>query len=541
MTIFRTLKMNNFYKAGRELSIVKGHPSSKQTTSKSFITLFDKVVNIPVIQIALLVILFVLVSMFSLSAQTPRKESGADGLLIKYLKIGDTIPQALWDLKLDVVGHPTGVQTISLRDYNTKKLIILDFWATWCSSCIAAFPGLYKLQDDMDGQVKVLSVTYQDRAAVEKFISKSEFIQAHELADRFSSIVNDKVLTKFFEKDAIPFTVCIDNNGVVRALAMPSELNPLALRQMIQDRNAVPVAAKVLAFDQPLLQPYYDAKIHNYYYSTLLPYGQGVSQASSFTVDSAHQFKHLVVPNLNVFMQYGIALQNAQHYIAGLSKIRARRILEINAPDSIIDRLEDDQNFWKYTYESVSPMVWNDNTVYKKMESDLNFYLGMKASYQIRDVECLVIRRVDGKMPSQSKELTKVPTVILNGLVENDGSSDGKFLQKAQLGNDKEKNAFIGVEIKNIPNLFNLRSFSVLPFMVDETGLDERIDLSLPDNLSDIDQLKQAFAAQGLTLSLEWRKMIMFVLTQDGFKDSGSAMKLTRYGYVAEHGKEEIR
>ncbi|MGJ1228242.1 TlpA family protein disulfide reductase [Sphingobacterium siyangense] len=496
---------------------------------------------IQLLKITVLVILYFLVSMFSLSAQTPRKDSGADGLLIKYLKIGDTIPQALWDIQLNVVGHQAGSKQLTLRDYKDKKLIILDFWATWCSSCIASFPGLYKLQDDMDRQVKLLSVTYQDRAAVEKFIGKSEFIQSNGLANQFSSVVNDKLLTKFFEKDAIPFTVCIDNNGVVRALAMPSELNALALKRMIKDRNAVPIAAKVLAFDRPLLQPYYDSKINNYYYSSLLPYGQGISQASSFTVDSAHQYKHLVVPNLNVFMQYGIALQNAQNYIAGLSKIRARRILEINAPDSIIHRLEQDRNFWKYTYESVSPVVWNDNIVYKKMESDLNFYFGMKASYQLRDVECLVMRRADGKKPQQSKELAKVPTVILNGLVENDGSSDGKFLQKAQLGNDKPKNAFIGVEIKNIPNLFNLRSFSVFPFMVDETGLDEKIDLSLPDNLSDIDQLKQAFAAQGLTLSLEWRKMIMFVLTQDGFKDSGSVMKLTRYGYVAKGRKELIR
>ncbi|QQT29422.1 TlpA family protein disulfide reductase [Sphingobacterium multivorum] len=496
---------------------------------------------IQILKITVLVILYVIVSMFSLSAQTPRKESGADGLLIKHLKIGDTIPQRLWDIQLDVVGHQARAKQLTLRDYKDKKLIILDFWATWCSSCIASFPGLYKLQDEMHGQIKVLSVTYQDRAAVEKFIDKSEFIKAQGLANRFSSIVNDMVLSKYFEKDAIPFTVCIDNNGVVRALAMPSELNAFALKQMIKDRNAVPVAAKILAFDQPLLQPYYDAKIHSYYYSSLLPYGQGISQASSFTVDSAQQSKHLVVPNLNVFMQYGIALQNAQNYIAGLSKIRARRILETNAPDSIIHRWEEDRNFWKYTYESVSPMIWNDNTVYKKMESDLNFYLGMKASYQLRDVECLVMRRADGKKPQQSKELAKVPTVILNGLVENDGSSDGKFLQKAQLGHGKTKNAFIGVEIKNIPNLFNLRSFSVLPFMVDETGLDERIDLSLPDNLSDISQLKQAFAVQGLTLSFERRKMIMFVLTQDGFKYSDSALKLTRYGYVAEHGKELIR
>ena len=49
--------------------------------SKSLTALLDKVVNIPVIQITLLVILFILVSMFSLSAQTPHKNSGAKGLL----------------------------------------------------------------------------------------------------------------------------------------------------------------------------------------------------------------------------------------------------------------------------------------------------------------------------------------------------------------------------------------------------------------------------------------------------------------------------
>jgi len=46
-----------------------------------YAALLDKVVNIPFIQITFLVIVFLLVFMFSLSAQTPRKDSGADGLL----------------------------------------------------------------------------------------------------------------------------------------------------------------------------------------------------------------------------------------------------------------------------------------------------------------------------------------------------------------------------------------------------------------------------------------------------------------------------
>ncbi|WP_257667471.1 hypothetical protein [Parapedobacter tibetensis] len=48
---------------------------------------------------------------------------------IKPLQIGDTIPEALLNLPLQVVNHPEGKETITLADYK-GKLIILDFWAT---------------------------------------------------------------------------------------------------------------------------------------------------------------------------------------------------------------------------------------------------------------------------------------------------------------------------------------------------------------------------------------------------------------------------
>ena len=517
--------MINFYRGGRVLSIL----------SNLFYVKYAQVLT------RLMLMLATLFSMFSLSAQTPRKDSGADGLSIKYLKIGDTIPQALWDLKLDVVGHPKEGQVTTLRDYNTKKLIILDFWATWCSSCIAAFPGLYKLQDEMEDQVKVLSVTYQDRAAIEKFIGKSEFIQSNGLAKTFSSIVGDKVLRKYFEMDGIPFTVCIDNRGVVRALSMPSELNAPALRQMIHDPNAVPVGAKVLVFSRPLLQPYYDNKIQDYYYSVLLPYGRGISQASVFNVDSVHRFKQLVVPNLNVFMQYAAALKYSSNYIPGIAKIPARRILEVNHPDTLIDKLNTVQNFWEYTYESVSPITYTDQTIHKKMESDLNFYLGMKGAYQQRTVACLVIRVADHKKLIISKQSAKSPTVIMNGLVESDGTANGKFLQKVEDDYKQVKNAIIGIAVKHIPNLFNRRKIATLPFMIDETGLSDQVSITLPDNINDLEQLKQAFAARGMTLSLENRDLVMLVLREDGYRGDSTVLQLTEQGYIAVQGKEGAR
>src|SRR5690606_27790543 len=77
---------------------------------------------------------------------------------VQPLQIGDTIPEALWHLPLQVVNHPEGKETITLNDYRDKKLVILDFWATWCKSCIEGFPKLEAYQRKYADDLGVLLV-----------------------------------------------------------------------------------------------------------------------------------------------------------------------------------------------------------------------------------------------------------------------------------------------------------------------------------------------------------------------------------------------
>jgi len=79
------------------------------------------------------------------------------------LQIGDSIPEALWHLPLQVVNHPEGKDTITLNDYRNKKLIVLDFWATWCKPCLLSLAKLDTIQATSDkGDLAVLPILVYD-------------------------------------------------------------------------------------------------------------------------------------------------------------------------------------------------------------------------------------------------------------------------------------------------------------------------------------------------------------------------------------------
>lgn len=133
---------------------------------------------------------------------------------VKPLKIGDQVP----DLKLSVY-QDAQFKDVHLSDYK-GKLLIIDFWATWCGSCISKLAEDEAIQESLPDQVVFLLVNSLDTGDSElkatNFLKKWQ--QEHDVQITSPLVFEDNILNQYFKRTALPHYVWIDASGRVRAI-----------------------------------------------------------------------------------------------------------------------------------------------------------------------------------------------------------------------------------------------------------------------------------------------------------------------------------
>jgi len=86
---------------------------------------------------------------------------------VKQLTIGDTVPAFVLNNTIIHFNNDSAkLSTIS------SKLLILDFWATWCTSCLQGFPKLETLQQQFKQDLQVVLVNSKRSATFLQSIKK---------------------------------------------------------------------------------------------------------------------------------------------------------------------------------------------------------------------------------------------------------------------------------------------------------------------------------------------------------------------------------
>ncbi|HVW49610.1 MAG TPA: TlpA disulfide reductase family protein [Trinickia sp.] len=123
-----------------------------------------------------------------------------------------------------------------LRDIDDKprtleaykgRVLVVNFWASWCAPCVAEMPQLVELHDAYASKgVQFVGIGVDSRQNVQNFLKKVPvdypiLISGFGGADLARSLGNGA--------GALPFTVVIDANGVVRSTKL-GQIVPTELR-----------------------------------------------------------------------------------------------------------------------------------------------------------------------------------------------------------------------------------------------------------------------------------------------------------------------
>jgi len=118
-------------------------------------------------------------------------------------KVQNNIGQQIYDFDfIDV--RKDSIYNIS--DFE-GKIIILNFWGTYCGPCIEEFPDLKEIESDYSNKVWVIALSDENKEQIMKFVQKIES----------PTIVGSFTSEKWIELESFrPLTIIIDKNGIVR-------------------------------------------------------------------------------------------------------------------------------------------------------------------------------------------------------------------------------------------------------------------------------------------------------------------------------------
>ena len=113
--------------------------------------------------------------------------------------------------------------------FEKGKVYVLEFWATWCKSCIASMPHLSAIANEYQGKATVIAVDVAERATtpigkIKTFVDSMGSRMDLRVAAEDSNYMIAAWLNGTGEGTAIPKTIVVDSQGRLAWIGSPLQL-----------------------------------------------------------------------------------------------------------------------------------------------------------------------------------------------------------------------------------------------------------------------------------------------------------------------------
>jgi thiol-disulfide isomerase/thioredoxin len=288
-----------------------------------------------------------------------------------------------------------------------NKVVLLDFWSTFCSSCIEKMPQLASLQEKFKDGLQVFLVTKENLATVEKFFSrKKDFLELG-----LPMLIQPEKLHSLFPHQSIPHVVWIGRDCKVKAITTAEHVTEKNISDLMEKGDIdLPQKKDILDYEtgKPLLYRS-DAWPFIINGSVLLREMEGLPSGSGVAKFAGRIKYHAT--NQSLLALYAEAYRYKLKILPGNDK-HAVKINQLASgsvlhPDSLSNL---------YSYELVSDdstFVVNRPRMYSYIQKDLDRLFNIRSTVRTVRKECYIIKpfkNTTAMEPGPSSVNTKLET-----------------------------------------------------------------------------------------------------------------------------------
>lgn len=404
------------------------------------------------------------------------------------ISIGEELPV----VKAKVLNYKS--DSISLSDLK-GKLVLVDFWASWCSPCIKYFGKLDSLQEKFMGRMQVLLINAKSSGDTKEKILDvfNSWEQKNGYKLRLPTVFDDNVIEKIFPHRTIPHYAWIYPDGKLHAVTSGDAVNIQNVESAIKGNDFQFVEKYDIDADKPLYSSAYLPINNLKAYSIFI---KGIQTG----LPSGNRYREIG----NII--HGRALTNItilEMYHAILSKLypdidfNERRIIAV---------VKDSSRIFKYK-SSLPEQEWNKinlctfdliippsmaSQLYNIMYDEMNRFSGYSGKVEKRVVNCL-----------------KLITLKDSGRYVSQG---GKKINRLYTTNGRRY--LNNLTINGLVNWLNTLNVFTMP-VIDMTNFKGQMDIVFPGSIATIGELRRELQLWDLDIVESKQELDMFVLTEN--------------------------